>query len=206
MGFGIQSAGDFTPVVKYNAKAGRFFREDRGDGGKQEVDISSTFKAVFDFENVEVGWLHFVTGGAPSFVMAPLGSPIPPRPSPDHKQGVRFLLKLAPSCGGDVREIASAAGAFIGVVSDLHDVYLAQKDANAGKLPVVVAREPVITGSGDKRNYKPTLEIVGWAPRPADMAASPRGAAAVAPKPAAPVSAPVAAKPVAAASEDDFGD
>ena len=49
--------GDFLPIVKYDARAGRFFRVDREDGVSTPVDITRSFKAVFDFENVETGWI-----------------------------------------------------------------------------------------------------------------------------------------------------
>ena len=40
--------GDIIPVVKYNAKAGRWFRSDRGDGQTEEIDITKNFSAMFD--------------------------------------------------------------------------------------------------------------------------------------------------------------
>ena len=67
--------GDFTPVCKYDARSGRLFRIDRvntGNGFQSEpVDITSIFKAVVDFENMQVGWIDFPTGSAPSFVLVP---------------------------------------------------------------------------------------------------------------------------------------
>jgi len=77
MGLGLKissGGGDFLPIVKYDARAGRMFRVDKVDGISTPVDITKKFKAVFDFENVEVGYINFATGSAPDFVMVPLGA------------------------------------------------------------------------------------------------------------------------------------
>lgn len=205
--------GDFLPIVKYDARAGRIFRVDREDGVSIQHDITRNFKAVFDFENVEVGWISFAAGSAPDFQMVTLGSPLPVKPSNDHKQGVRMVVKLSAECGGDCREIAGTSGAFMRGIDDLHTTYEAGKVANAGKLPVVALHDtvPVESGSGLKKstNYHPKFEIVGWVKRPADLEAKGRGAS---PEPAQRTSpaatgstraAPPTAKAVA--EEEDFG-
>jgi len=182
------SGGDFTPLVKYDSRAGRFFRVDRVQDfngyNNEQVDITNHFRAVFDFENVEVGWIHFPMGGAPSFNLVPMGSQLPPRPSIDHKNGLRFMMKLDPACGGDkkIREIASSAKAFLGGVEQVYGEYLRQRDSNPGKLPVVslVSTMPVTTGQGQKQstNYRPTFRIEGWVNRPVDLVPTPKGNAA----------------------------
>ena len=52
LGFNLGSGGgggDFLPIIKYDARAGRLFRVDREDGVSTSVDITRNFKAVFDF-------------------------------------------------------------------------------------------------------------------------------------------------------------
>src|SRR5215203_5554858 len=104
-GFSTQpSSGEFTPILKYDSRAGRLFRRDRIDVGgtwtNDEVDITSTFRAVVDLENVEVGWISF-SSGVPDFKLVPNGQPIPPRPDgvtdkgrPAYQNGIRIMLKL----------------------------------------------------------------------------------------------------------------
>jgi len=234
--FGFSTApstgADFTPIVKYDARAGRVFRVDRVQGVDgftgEQVDITAIFRAVFDLENVEVGWMLFAAGQAPSMVLSPLADVaskgFPAQPSTLHKQGVRLLLKLAKACGGDkpVREIASVAKAFLGAIEQLYLTYLDEREKNKdaqGKyqLPVVslLKTEPVTSGSGAQKstNYRPTWKIDGWVPRPEDLIYMPAAQAAAAP--AAPGAAPAtgstpvppppdysAAKPNLA---DDFG-
>jgi hypothetical protein len=169
------AGGDFMPIVKYDARAGRLFRMDRVDTGNgfttDAVDITASFKAIVDFENVEVGWIDFPAGAAPNFSLVTMGSQLPDRPSPRHKNGVRFILKLAKDCGGakPIREIAGTSKAFLSGVEAVFNTYQAEKAANAGKLPVIVLEKttPIKSGSGEKQstNYQPTFRISGWAPR-----------------------------------------
>ena len=226
--FGFSTApssggGDFLPIVKYDARAGRMFRMDRENDGAgwttNQVDITKAFKAVVDFENIETGWIDFNTGGAPVFAMVPLGSAMPAQPTPNAKNGVRVLLKLSKDCGGDkpIREMASTAKAFLAGIEEVFLAYKADADKNAGKLPVVVLEDamPIKSGSGDKQstNYQPKFKITGWAAR-GDLQAQPRGASAITtPMPVAPPSTgstqvpPPAAKASAPATtdDDDFG-
>ena len=73
LGFNLESnsgGGNFLPICKFDARSGRMFRRDRDNGENVDVDITKTFKAVIDFENLEVGFINFNTGGAPHFAMA----------------------------------------------------------------------------------------------------------------------------------------
>lgn len=182
LGFTYSSGGgDFTPIIKYDARAGRIFREDRtqdagGSWVKDSVDITGQFKAVFDFENIEVGYIYFPLGAAPDFCVTRLGDPYPQRPSNNHNQGVRFMLKLAKDVTGSappVREIAGTSAVFRMGVDELHNAYEAGKAANSGKLPVVTLKTttPVTSGSGAKKstNYQPVFEIAAWVARPDDL-------------------------------------
>lgn len=231
LGFTYSSGGgDFTAIVKYDGRSGRMFREDRTQDGsgawvKNSTDITKSFKAVFDFDNIEVGWIAFPPSMAPDFCLASIGDPYPQRPSNNHNQGVRFMLKLSKDAAGDasaIREIAGTSNVFRMGIDELHNAYEAQKTANAGKLPVVALKDtiPVTSGQGAKKstNYQPVFEIVGWASRPEDLLFVPKarttqvttnGAAAT--STAAPPStgsttvAPPPAKQPAMADAEDFG-
>jgi len=173
------ASGDFTPIIKYDARAGRVFRVDRvqtTDGfANDPVDITATFKAVVDFENIEVGWIDFPVGSAPSFSLVQMGNQLPARPSAKHKNGIRMLLKLSKACGGDkpVREIAGTSKAFLGGVEQVYAEYAREKAKNPGQLPVLslVSTTPIVSGNGATKstNYRPTFRIDGWAKRPDDL-------------------------------------
>lgn len=169
--------GDFADILKYDARAGRMFRVDRTQGASgwetNNVEITNGFAAVFDFENIQVGWALFAAGIAPQFSMVPLGQPFPAKPSDQHKQGFKMMVKLGAKCGDDVREFSSCAAAVRKSVDALHDAYLAGVGANPGKLPVVAmtGSTPIVsTGKGQSStNYAPTFEIVKWVPRPPEL-------------------------------------
>jgi hypothetical protein len=225
LGFTFNSGEDFLPIVKYDARAGRISRRDRVNNENTDIDITRSFKAVFDFENIETGWIVFPAGAAPDFRLAPHGSGIVvQKPGDNYKQGFRMMVKLGKECGGDIREFASNAAACLEGINKLHDDYLLGVNANPGKLPVVVLKDSIATtkGSGEKKstNYVPVFEITGWVARPQDLVHKPRSASA-SPAPAgasagAPAGAPpatgstVAPPPAAAAAPapamvDDFG-
>lgn len=230
LGFNYNSgggdSGEFVSYVKYDARAGRFFRNDRteqnGVYSNNAVDITGTFKAVMDLENLEVGYILFAAGNAPSYLLSRLGEPMAQKPADGKwKQGMRVMMKLAATCGGDIRETTSNASAFLKGFDELHTQYEAEKGKNPGKLPVVILRttQPITSGSGEKKstNYQPVFEISGWAPRPADlvhvpkMASAPVAASATATGTPPSTGSKPAAAPAAAAqkematADDDFG-
>jgi hypothetical protein len=203
------AGGDFLPIAKFDCRAGRMFRRDREGGENIDVDITKTFKAVIDFENLEVGWIDFDTGGAPSFALGPLGEK-PEKPSEKHKDGVRFVVKLAKECGGDVREMASTAKAFLRGLDELHDAYEVGVQKNPGKLPVVVLKDTVAvtTGEGARKstNYSPVFEITAWVARPADLKPQTRSPAPAPARASAPSTGSTkVSAPQAAFDEEDFG-
>ena len=183
---GTTAGGEFTAICKYDARAGRIFRVDRSNTGNgyvsENVDITANFKAVVDLDNVQSGWLFFPPGGAPSFALVPLAAleartiEKPAQPTANHKQGVRFRMKLSKACAGDadqIREMAGTSNAFLNGMQTLYRQYKAEKAKYPGQLPVIslASAMPVASGSGARSstNYQPTWRIDGWAPRPADL-------------------------------------
>jgi hypothetical protein len=171
LGLPVNSGGESKPILKYDARAGRFFKK---DPNVDPVECTNGFSAIFDLANIEVGWIEFMEGGAPSWMVVKIGQPLPPRPSPKHKQGFRMNVKLAKSIGGDARELASTAGCVIGAMDQLYDAYRAAPEAGQGKLPVVAmtGTSMVKSGSGAKTstNYQPHLIIRQWVDRPTELA------------------------------------
>ena len=220
------AAADFTPIIKYDARSGRMFRVDRTNTGNgfvsDPVDITMSFKAIVDFENVETGWMDFPVGSAPSFVLLPLaqvsnGTPLPPKPSEKHKNGIRVLLKLNKTSGGEkpVRELAGTARSFLAGVEEVYGEYLREKQKYPSQLPVIVLAStvPVKSGSGvqSSTNYQPKFKLDGWAPRPDDLIHLRPSAAPVEPlKPTAPSTGAQTVPPPnkmaePQTSDDDFG-
>jgi len=214
MGFGgyfdKQEGGSFLPIIKFDARSGRISRRDRDGGESHDVDITKNFKCVMDFDNVETGFIKFPMGSAPEFHMARYydGKPVDKPEGEGYKRGVRFIVKLSKESGGDVRELASNAGAFLEGISALHDAYEAQRSANAGKLPIVELKDTVAktstAGAMKTTNYVPVFEITGWTKRPDDLVYVPRNASA-APASSAPPSTGSTKVSAPEADADDFG-
>ncbi|GMM93102.1 hypothetical protein [Qipengyuania sp. MTN3-11] len=174
--------GGFIPYVKYNAKAGRWYtKKDEPEAAEFEVQ---NMTAIFDMNNLQTGWFLFAAGVAPSKTMDPSLSEPAPKPGEQHKRGFQINLFSDKNLLG-VREFSSTAGSVIEAMNELHDHWLSGKDANPGKLPVVkcVGVHPVTNKHGT--NYRPQLEIVSWADRPAELNDA-------APKPVPPAPAPAA--------------
>lgn len=228
-GLNLNSGGDFLAIVKIDARSGRIFRVDRNeDGEATPTDITDVFEGVFDLAHAEAGWALFVAGAAPDFAMAPIGEPLPPQPSQNHRQGVRLRLLLAPKAAGKMerlREVAVTSKAVIRALEALYDQWLAGRDKNAGK--TVLTRlggvKPVVSvGGGQKStNYEPVFTVARWVPVPKEFEGPPARAAAVpngagaadayraakdGPKPSAASAGPPAPPPpVPPADADDWG-
>ena len=182
------------PIIKYDARAGRLFRVDRSDdSGRWEsnpVEITQVFQAIIDLENIETGWLHFPTGGAPDIRTVKIGQALPDRPTDKHRTGFRVIMKLGKQAGGDRREMAANAAVAIKGMDLLHDAFTAAPERGQGLLPVIQLQGTLpITTTGKNNgqpvsstNYQPVWQIVKWVPRPPELQPgyeAPRGGEAV---------------------------
>ena len=176
MGLGKRKGQEFLPRLKYDARAGTFYLEDRvnnrGTWESQQRDVTKDFRAVFDLKNAETGWIHFPKGAAPDLVLVPAGQDPGDAPTPDHKQGFRLLVKMPSELGGDVREFMSTAVATWNAIDALHTAYESQADKHPDQLPTVKLTEVIETRSANGTSFTPVFEIDGWVARPVDM---PRG-------------------------------
>ena len=206
----VGEGASFLPIIKYDARSGRISRRDRENGENNDVDITRNFKAIFDFENVEIGWINFNTGGAPDFRLSRYadGASIGKPDGEGFKRGVRLVVKLSKECGGDVREFTSNAAAFLDGAKALMDSYELGSKTNPGKLPVVELKDSIAKASSGgalkTTNYVPVWEITGWVKRPDDLVYTARSSSSSSPSSSGPVSTG-STKVAAPADEDDFG-
>ena len=195
LGFTESSGGgDFLPIIKYSAQSGDFVRQERqqqpdGTWSKSDAEMPFPISIAMDLDGIEVGWMSFANG--PDFQMVKLGEAKPQRPSADHNEGFRVR---AYNKDIGVREWSSSSKVVKTSMNKLHDMYLAGKDANPGKVPVVTIegteRVTINTPKGELVFKAPKFaEISQWIDRSAFDAASP----AAEPAQAEPVSQPPAA-------------
>jgi hypothetical protein len=160
--------------------------------------VNDEFRAVFDLENLQRGWIKFPKGAGPETVLVPAGADPGDAPSDDHKEGLRIVVKMADALGGDVRELMSTAVVLWNAIDDLHDKYLAGVADHPGELPVVTLTSTREMKTQSGTSFVPIFAIADWVPRPAELpltgipTSRPRKASTAA-KPAAP-SRPAAVK------------
>ncbi len=232
MAFGFQkSSGDFLPIVKYDAKDGRISKRDSVAGPqgfeKTDTDITDTFSAVIDLENIQTGWVYFTPNEGPKRVMSTyLKDPMPERPAdkdpngkPLYRQGFTIHMALGKQCGGGIYEMTGNSNMLVEAMGTLHDEYLKGTNENPGRLPVVVFNGARKEQTKFGNFYRPSFSIETWSNRPAglkqgakkqDAAANGNGSAFSGPpatgKTTMKAPPPKAAQPVQAeASADDFG-
>lgn len=166
-----KSSGDILPILKYDAKAGDFIRQDRfqdasGAWNKSEEEVKLPLAFAADFENMEVGWLSFASG-QPDFAMTRVGGEMPDRPTPDHKQA--FRIRLTNKDLG-LRELSGSSKTLLRAMDKLHDEYVSQSAANPGKYAVVKVTElettKVNTPQGELRFKSPVWHIESWMDTP----------------------------------------
>ena len=204
LNIGNSEGGDFLPIIKFDARAGRWSRIDRsqdasGIWGSDAVDITASFSAAFDVADCEVGWLKFYEGV--SKVLVPMGEPLPPQTSPDHKQGFSMTVKLSADCGGDLREFSSSAKVVCAAMDALVDKGEASPEYKEAKIPIIgcASSNAVVTKTpgGTTTNYAPVFEITGWITRD-QFGTQPEPAAVEQPAAVVPPSPPPPAGAVAA--------
>ena len=166
MTLNLSTGGEFSPFLKYNAKAGRWFV--RGDNAT-DIEIPNPRFAI-DLQNIRVGWVLFPQASPPSFLWDIQGVRAP-KPAGDYKDGFKVFIMgtdAQPGLGGKslgVREWTSNAYAAKAGMMDLHRQYQEGMAQNPDKVPVCrCVSVKVIKGEyGD--SFEPVFVIETWVER-----------------------------------------
>jgi len=155
-----RSNEDFVPYVKFDAKAGRWFvKADSGD--EQEV---RDMTALFDLQNIKLGWLLFNEGAAPEATWD--NGKVEAQPTPKHRRGFSINV-FSPQKLGGLRELRSNSNAAISAIKSLYEQqYEIAPEAKKGLVPVVTCENVLPIKSKFGTNYQPVLKITKWVPRP----------------------------------------
>lgn len=161
--------GDFTPFLKYNAKAGRFYA--RADGGAEEIEIINPI-LVFDLANIKTGWLFYTEGAGPEKVWdpSPTQAASKPRDQRKFKRGFEVMTYSNVIIPGTtqklgLREFSSTAANVISAMLRMYADYEAGMAANSGAVPIFECKgvKPITGAYGV--NYEPLFSLKGWIPR-----------------------------------------
>lgn len=132
------------------------------NNAKEEIQLK---KVVFDIDNVQTGWLHLGEGvrdWQPDVALGKKGA----QPSPDHKRG--FMVKFYNKELGTVEWSSNGTGPNMGLEA-LYKEAAAQREANAGKLPVIEYTGSKLEKIGKGSTRIPNFNVVSWVERPAGM-------------------------------------
>ncbi len=176
---GFNSGGTIRPRIKYNSKAGRAYRVEReqdkdGDWVSKDVEVTDNLCFLLDRRSMRKGWMNFKTFHE---VIVPIKADLPEQPDDigsdgklSYKPVLKMTVKLAPNCGGDIREFSTSSMLVMNSIGDLLVDWKSSEHSDDDMCPVIklVGSEAISGNHGV--NYKPTWEVSAWRERPADMA------------------------------------
>lgn len=161
--------GDFTPFIKYNAKAGRWYV--KPEGATDEVEIVNPVLA-FDMANIRTGWLHYAEGSGPEKLWDPSSTQMAPKPPGPKKFKRGFEVMVyghavvpgTPKILG-LREFSSTAGNVISAILRMYAEYETGLARNPDAVPIYACTGvKAITGAYGV-NYEPLFSLNKWVPR-----------------------------------------
>lgn len=161
--------GDFTPFLRYNAKAGRFYV--KPEGSTEDVEIINPFLA-FDMANIRTGWLYYAEGSGPEKVWDPSASTMAPRPPgpKKFKRGFEVMVYgngIVPGTNKrlGLREFSSTANNVISAILRMYADYEAGAAAHPDCVPAYTCNgvKPITGAYGT--NYEPIFTLTQWVSR-----------------------------------------
>jgi len=198
MNLNLSNSGGSGNYIRFSPQANAWSNQD----GEFVLE-----KFVFDYENLQTGWMLIAIGVFEFIADESLGRKSA-QPSPEHKRG--FKATFYNKTMGIAEFSANGAGANMGIESLFNRVQ-AQAGANAGKLPVVEYTGSRAEKVGKGSTRVPEFKVTGWVARPAAMQegvaqAEPEfSAPAPVAKPApTPVAKPAPSKPAPSLEDDEM--
>lgn len=161
--------GDFTPYLKYNAKAGRFYV--KPEGATEEIEIMNPMLA-FDMANIKTGWLYYAEGAGPEKVWDPSPTQMAARPPGPQKwkRGFEVMVFANVAIPGTnkplgLREFSSTAANVIGAMLRMYAEYESGAPAQRGKVPLFACAGVKPVNGAYGVNYEPLFNLSGWVDR-----------------------------------------
>jgi hypothetical protein len=161
--------GDFTPFLKYNAKAGRFYV--RPDGATEDVEIVNPTLA-FDMANIKTGWIFYAEGSGPEKIWDPSPTQMAPKPRDTRKfkrgfevmvYGNTIIPRTSQKIG--LREMSSTAANVIVAMVQMYSEYETGLASNPNCIPIFSCDGVKPINGAYGVNYEPQFVLKGWVPR-----------------------------------------
>jgi hypothetical protein len=153
MNLNLSNSGGNGNYIRFSPQANAWSNQD----GEFPLD-----KFVFDYENIQTGWMLIATGIFEFIADNSLGQK-GSQPTAEHKRG--FKVVFYNKSMGVAEWSANGAGSNMGLEA-LYKQVQSQAPANAGKLPVVEYKgsRPEKVGKGSTR--VPEFNVTSWVARP----------------------------------------
>ena len=160
--------GDFTPYIKYNAKAGRWYV--KADGADEVEIVNPTL--AFDMANIRTGWLFYAEGSGPEKIWDPSPTQMAPRPAGPKKFKRGFEVAvigngLIPGTNQKLglREFSSTASNVITAIVQMHADYEAGAAEHPNSVPVFACTGVKPINGAYGTNYEPSFALKQWVTR-----------------------------------------
>jgi len=158
-----EGSKSFNPILKYNAKAGRWtFSEN-----KEEEEIEKP-SFVIDFENAAMGWALFQEGQAPERIFDPAPGVRAAKTNDKQKRCLMALCYANESFTG-VAEFCATSMHLLSAIKEIHAEYKQRGVDDQNKLPVIKANGTTAQKDKYGTNYRPKLKITAYVERPAEL-------------------------------------
>lgn len=161
--------GEFTPYLKYNAKAGRWYV--KPEGATEEIEIQNPVLA-FDMANIKTGWIYYLEGSGPEKIWDPSPQQMAARPPgpKKFKRGFEVMVISNAIVPGTqtklgLREFSSTAGNVISAILQMYAEYEAGMKEHAGNVPVYECRGVKPINGSYGVNYEPLFSLKAWVAR-----------------------------------------
>lgn len=162
--------GEYTHHIRYMASTSSWSMSATDEGARGQIQFQFT-QAIFDLENIKTGWCVIAEGEAPQWVMdEALDKPVVKPAGENWKRGFKVSVMSKALFGDEpVREYGTSGTGSVKSIEALYAQFEAERAANVGKVPVVEYKGSVPAKIGKGNTTIPTLTIVKWVPRPAEL-------------------------------------
>jgi hypothetical protein len=176
MTIGRRKTGTRLAKLSWDYDIGKFVSETRAkdDSGNWEssnVNIDNDkFRAAADMAHVLVGWIAYIKGEGINAVLKPIGEDYGDRPSEEHKEGLRLVLKMDKANGGAVHEFISTAPGVWDEVDRAHTEYVRGAEKHPNDVPLIGVEAREVPGRvANSTVLVPVFKFLGWTPRPDEL-------------------------------------
>lgn len=169
------SSNTFNHHIRYVASTSSWTMS-RTDGENGQIPFTFA-QAIMDLENIKTGWC-FIAEGEFDWVGDESLAKVTPKPTDgrDWKRGFKVnLFSKSLFMDEPLREFCTSATGVVKSIEALYSQFEKERGLNVGKVPVVEFKGSVPLKVGKGNTTVPTLVIIKWVDKPAEMVGATTG-------------------------------